>query len=104
MSNHWRSASQNKNHRVVSGRPQIAIATVIAALFGVVQAAEVSIVNPAVPVQPPAPLSPATPALTPAFKQQPHPLAPGEIRLRAEMRENVYGVSGWSSTQNVRQR
>jgi hypothetical protein len=78
----------------------IVVATLISASFGVVRAAEVSIVNPSVPVRPPPVVSPATPALTPAFKQQPHPLAPGEIRLRAEIRENVCGAAGWSSTQN----
>jgi hypothetical protein len=82
----------------------IAAATMISACYCVAQAAEVSAVNPSIPVQPPPLMSPATPALTPAFKQQPLPLAPGEIRLRAEMQENVYGASGWSSTQNGQRR
>jgi hypothetical protein len=77
----------------------IAAATMIGASYCAAQAAEVSAVNPSIPVPPPL-MSPATPALTPAVKQQPLPLAPGEIRLRAEMQENVYGASGWSSTQN----
>jgi hypothetical protein len=82
----------------------IAVATMMGTSIALAKGAEVSVVNPSVPAEPPPHMRPATPALTPAFKQQPLPLAPGEIRLRAEMRENVYGVSGWSSTQNARRR
>ncbi len=70
------------------------------ACFGVALAAEASVVNSSVPMQPPPLVRPVTPAHTPAFKQQPVPLAPGQIVVHAEMRENVYGVTGWSSTQN----
>ncbi len=78
----------------------IAIAIMSGVPFGAVQAADVSIANPSVPVQPPPVMSPTAPAPTPAFKPPPPPLAPGEIRFHVEMQESVYGGAGWSSTQN----
>ncbi len=79
----------------------MAITAVTGVSLGMAQAAEVSVVNPSVPMQPPPFVRPVTPALTPAFEQQPSPgLAPGQIVVHAEMRENAYGVTGWSSTQN----
>ncbi len=79
----------------------MSIAAVTGFSLGMAQAAEVSVVNPSVPVQPQPLVRPVTPALTPAFNQQPSSgLAPGQIAVHAEMRENIYGVTGWSSTQN----
>ncbi len=79
----------------------MAIAAVTGVSLGMAQAAEVSVVNPSVPMQPQPLVRPVTPALTPAFNQKPSSgLAPGQIVLHAEMRENVYGVTGWSTTQN----
>lgn len=79
----------------------MALAAATGVSLGMALAAEVSVVNPSVRMQPPPLARPMTPALTPAFKQQPSPgLVPGQIVVHAEMRENVYGVTGWSSTQN----
>lgn len=51
------------------------IAVITGALPGLARAAEVSVVNPSLPTQPPPLLRPVTPALSSAFKQQPFPLA-----------------------------
>jgi len=53
----------------------IVVAILTGALPGPTRAAEVSVVNPSLPTQPPPLLRPVTPALSSAFKQQPFPLA-----------------------------
>ena len=51
----------------------IVTAVTVGASPALAQAAEVSVVNPTLATQPPPLLRPATPALSPAFKQQPFP-------------------------------
>lgn len=79
----------------------MATVAVLGASLGIAQAAEISVVNPSLPTQPTPPASPATPALSAGFKQTPLAgLAPGQIVVRLELRENMYFVSGWSTTQS----
>jgi hypothetical protein len=81
----------------------MATAAIMGVSLGVAQAAEVSVVNPSLPQQPVPPAAPATPALSAGFKQQPlATVGPGQIVVRLELRENVYFVDGWSSTDNIR--
>ena len=51
----------------------LATVAAIAAALGIAQAAVISVVNPALPTQPPPTMQPATPALSPAFTQHPFP-------------------------------
>ncbi len=81
----------------------MATAAIMGVSLGVAQAAEISVVNPSLAQQPVPVASPATPALSAGFKQTPlTTVGPGQIIVRLELRENVYFVDGWSSTQNIR--
>ncbi len=80
----------------------MATAAMLGASLGMAQAAQISVVNPSLTTQPPVTITgPATAALSAGFKP-PLAVAPGSMVVRLELRENVYAVGGWNSTDNIR--
>jgi hypothetical protein len=80
----------------------MATAATLGASLGMAQAAQISVVNPSLTTQPPVEVTgPATASLS-AGAKPPLAVAPGSLVVRLELRENVYAVAGWNSTDNQR--
>ena len=80
----------------------MATAAMLGTSLGMAQAAQISVVNPSLTTQPPVAITgPATAALSAGYKP-PLQVAPGSLVVRLELRENVYAVGGWNSTDNIR--